>query len=122
MMGLDGGGVWSNYMNKIIYTLLFIVIIYGTTEGAWSSDPNYRFPLQIPSVPSSCVLMIYGPLPLGIFGMQSEKSINDNWIPFLITRGIFIPKGGFAIFYRPARILIVATDKKNQELISNYVE
>lgn len=92
----------------------------NTIFSAWSDNPEYRRPFNIPSPPDNSKLVLYGPLPKGILGEAGESS--DDWKPILEKLGVKFPTGGFAIFYKPARVLIVATDAEDQELISVLCE
>ena len=107
-------------MIKTIIVIAFFSVLPATSYSAWSNRTDYRFPLNIPAVPSTCKLIIYGPLPKGIMGDKGEK--NTDWGPLLKTIGVLFPPGGFAIFYKPARILVVATDSQNQDIVGNLCQ
>ncbi|MDX2080585.1 MAG: hypothetical protein SFU53_07360 [Terrimicrobiaceae bacterium] len=104
--------------------VLVIVAILGmaceTLDSAWSDSPNYRYPLEIPTVPSDAMLVIYGPIPPGLGGKEGETS--KDWVDIFRAMGVSFPQGGFAIFYPPARILAVATDRENQERVAAICE
>lgn len=106
-------------------TAIFFFAILLAMEGpreiwaAWSSSPEYRRPFELPQCPVGCVIVLYGPLPKGTFGKVEEK---DDWKEYLSSVGVKFPKGGFALFDRPARVLAVATDAKNQDLMKIMAE
>jgi hypothetical protein len=91
-----------------------------SASGAFSDDPNYRKPFALPEPPAGCVIVLYGPLPAGIMGEASEK-LND-WKQLLTDAGVHFPDKRFALFDRPAKVLAVATDAKNQELVQTLLE
>jgi len=101
--------------------IVSLILLCGyKSQGAWSDDPNYRRPFPLPVCPDGCKIVLYGPLPKGIMGKKSEET--DDWKSVLIELGVKFSNGGFALFYRPGRMLAVATDSKNQELVQIMVE
>lgn len=96
--------------------LFCLVALCGSPlRSAWSESAEYRKPFSLPDCPSGSRIVLYGPLPKGVLGLNAEKV--SDWKSFLIERGIKFPKDGFALFYPPGRMLAVATDEKNQELL-----
>jgi hypothetical protein len=97
------------------------ILVYGyAAQGAWSSDPDYRRPFPLPQCPPGCVIVLYGPLPKGMMGLKAEGM--TDWKNILIAHGVKFPDKGFALFYRPGRMLAIATDTRNQDLVQILME
>lgn len=96
----------------------FVVVSHAL--GASSDHPDYRNPFPLPACPPGAVIVLYGPLPRGMMGSDVETA--TDWKPYLMRHRIEFPIDGFALFYRPGRIVAVATDKKNHELLERIFE
>jgi hypothetical protein len=105
---------------RLVLVLCGLLPFAEQVQPAWSENPDYRYPLAVPEVPASAALVVYGPIPPGLGGPEGEKS--KDWQEILTKMGVSFPPGGFAIFYRPARVLIVATDQANQDLVAIICE
>ena len=104
----------------LIFSIGILIVNASSARAGWSDDPLYRRPFPVPEVPPGAVLVIYGPLPLGRMGKDGEKL--EDWKKLLSEAGVGFPAKGFALFYRPARILVVATDELNQEMVKVMME
>jgi hypothetical protein len=109
-------------MNTKHALILISALIFFTCrlDAAWSDDPNYRHPFPVPNAPPGSSIVIYGPIPLGLGGDKGEK-IRD-WRDILKNMGVDFPPEGFALFYKPARVLVVATNKTNHYKLAALTE
>jgi len=106
-------------MRLIYYAIIFATIAY-TAIAAYSDSPDYRRPFPLPTCPSGSAIVLYGAVPPGILGAEAEDKV--DWKPYLVKAGITLGTDDFALFYKPARILAVATSKKNHDLLVTVFE
>jgi hypothetical protein len=75
----------------------------------------------IPKVSSKCILCIYGPIEPLDFPLKGSETFRtkdiNSWQQFLEANGAKFPNGGFAIYFKPTKSLLVATTKENQGVV-----
>jgi len=105
---------------RLIYYFTIFVAILCAAVAAYSDSPDYRRPFPLPACPSGATIVLYGSVPPGILGAEAEETV--DWKPYLAKAGINLAKDDFALFYKPARILAVATSKNNHDLLVTVFE
>jgi len=106
-------------MRLIDYVTIFVTIVCAAV-AAYSDGPNYRRPFPLPACPSGATIVLYGAVPPGILGAEAEEKV--DWKPYLAKVGINLGESDYALFYKPARILAVATSKGNHDLLVTLFE
>lgn len=88
-------------------------------NGAWSDDPQYRTFFVLPDAPAGCEVVLFGPLPPGIGGMDDSRK---DWKPAFQSLGVPFPNEGFALFFSQSRVLAVATGAEGLAMIKVMLE
>jgi hypothetical protein len=74
--------------------------------------------IVIPSPPKGCQLVVYGPLTLSSRDRHLVKMNGGTWDRYLKGMGVKFLNGGFAIYDKAARVLLVATTEEEQKMVS----
>jgi hypothetical protein len=79
--------------------------------------------LVLPKCPRGCVVKIY--LPMTFAGerfpvFDQQRHIGDAK-PYFESVGVAFPKGGFAWYFKPQKLLVISTTQKNLDLIEALV-
>lgn len=79
-----------------------------------SPTPTY---LQLPPVPSGCLVRVYHIEPEAFRDSPRNKI---DWAPFLRALGVIFPRGGFASYFAASSTLIVANTPEQLQLLDPF--
>ena len=70
--------------------------------------------MLLPRAPAGCETRVFHVKP----GQFRDAPFDQmDWTNYLQSNGITFPKGGFAAYYAPSNVLIIASDSQNLDLL-----
>ena len=86
----------------------------SATLGGGSHNSPLPTYLQLPPVPSGCLVRVYHISPKALPEANRNKT---DWAEYLRALGVTFPRGGFAAYYAPCATLIVANTPEQLKLL-----
>ena len=89
----------------------------AATLGGYAHDSQTPTHLQLPPVPSGCLVRVYHVGPKAFRDAPRNKI---DWAAYLRAQGVIFPRGGFAAYYAPSGALIVANTPEQLQLLDPF--
>ena len=89
----------------------------SATLGGYSHDSPTATHLQLPPVPSGCVVRVYH---IGPKAFRDAPRNQTDWAAYLRAQGVTFPRGGFAAYFATSATLIVANTTEQLQLLDPF--
>ena len=85
--------------------------------GGYSHHSPLPTHLQLPSVPSGCLVRVYH---IGPKTLREAPRNQTDWAAYLRAQGVTFPRGGFAAYFAQTSTLIVANTPEQLQLLDPF--
>ena len=92
----------------------------SATLGGYSHSSPLATHLQLPPVPSGCLVRVYHVSPNSQQWLRDAPRNQIDWTEYLRSLGVIFPRGGFAAYYAPSATLIVANTPECLALLDPF--
>ena len=89
----------------------------SATLGGYSHHSPLPTHLQLPPVPSGCLVRVYHISPKAFRDAPRNQT---DWAAYLRAQGVIFPRGRFAAYYAPSATLIVANTPEQLQLLDPF--
>jgi hypothetical protein len=89
----------------------------AATPGGYVHGSGIATNLQLPPVPSGCIVRIYHVGPNSFPDGPHDRA---DWAAYFRAQGVIFPRGGFAAFFAPTSTLVVANTPDQLELLDPF--